>query len=101
MRAVNLQAIKGYGGIAVFILIILDGLSGQLCAPPALNTGKYPPLCLAVQRGLHWCIEVVWTCSRRDKYLAPARKRTTIPKNIIPCSDNYTRGVQTDVRNTL
>ena len=66
MTAVNLRAIKGYGGIAVFIFNILDVLSGQLRAPAALATGKYPPVGLAVERGLHGSIEAVWTCSRRD-----------------------------------
>jgi len=39
-------------GIAVFIFIILDGLSGQLCAPAALAAGKYPLVGLAVERRL-------------------------------------------------
>ena len=80
VTVVNLRAMKGHRGRAVFIFNILDGLSGQLCAPAALPTGKYPPVGLAVERRLHWSIQAVWTFSIRDKYLAAARNRTTIPQ---------------------
>ena len=56
-------------GIAAFIFNILAELSGQLRAP----------VDLALERRLSGSTEAVWTFSRRDKYLASARSRRTMP----------------------
>ena len=96
-----LRAMKGYeGGIAVFIFNILVGLSGQLRAPATLATGKYSPVGLAVEGRLCVCPQAVWMFSRRNKYVASARNRTTIPEHY-SVADHYTRGVQTDGSYTL
>jgi hypothetical protein len=81
------------GGMAVFI-DIFAGLSGQLRAPAALATGKYSPVGLAVERRLRTSTVAVWTVSLRDKYLASAKNRTTIPRTFFPWPGHYTRGVQ-------
>jgi hypothetical protein len=74
---------KGYeGGIAEFIFNIFAGLSGQLRAPAALATGKYSPVSLAVERWLSGSTQAVWTLSRRDTYVDPARNRTTIHRTL-------------------
>jgi hypothetical protein len=90
---VNLRAMQG-GGYSRFIFNILAGLSGQLRAPAALATGKYSPVGLVVERGLSESTEGVWTFSIRDKYLASAKNRTTIPRTSFPWPGPYIRGVQ-------
>jgi hypothetical protein len=71
---VNLKAMKGYeGGIAVFIFILLVGLSSQIRPPSNLDTGKYSPVALAVERWLSVSTESVWAFCGRDKYIVPAR----------------------------
>ena len=70
--AVNLRAMMGYeGGIAVFILNILVGLSGQLRAPAVLYLGKYSPICLLVES----CLS-----GSTDTKVASVRNRATIPQ---------------------
>jgi hypothetical protein len=69
-------------GIAVFIFKILVVLSGQLRAPTALSTGIYSPIDLAVERLISGFTEAVWTLSGRDKYVASARNRRTIPRTL-------------------
>ena len=96
-----LRAMKGYeGGIALFIFNILVGLSGQLRAPPTLVNGKYSPVGLAVERRLCVCPQAVWMFSRRNKYVAPARNRTTTHGHYT-VAYHCTRGVQTDKSCTL
>jgi hypothetical protein len=69
-------------GTAVFIFKILVVLSGQLRTPTALSTGKYSPVDLAVERRISVFTEAVWTLLRRDKYVASARNRKTIPRTL-------------------
>ena len=52
VTVVNLRAMKGYGGIAVFIFNTLVGLSGQLRTAAAIAPGKYSPVGLDVERWL-------------------------------------------------
>ena len=64
----------------MFIFNILNELSGQLRVPSALHTAIYHSVGLPVDLWLHGYKQAVWMCSRRDKYLAPARNRKTIPQ---------------------
>jgi hypothetical protein len=83
VTVVNLWAMKEYDGeVAIFIFNILFGLSGQPRAPSTLVTGKYSPGGLAVERWICGTTEAVSRLSRRDKYLASARNRTTIPRTL-------------------
>ena len=72
----------GGGGRAVFIFNILVGLSGQLRSPANLAIGKYSSVGLAAERRLSGFPGAVWTLSRRDRYLASARNRKTIPQTL-------------------
>ena len=83
MTVFYLRAIEGYeGGLAVFIFKILVGLSVQLRALAFLASGKYSPVGLAVERPINVCPPAVWIFSRRNKFVAPARNRTTILRTL-------------------
>jgi hypothetical protein len=84
---------KGKRGTAVFIFKILVGLRVHLRAPKTLATGKYSVVGLAIETWLRRSREEVWAFSGREKYVASARNRKTIPQTLSGVA-HHTRCVQ-------
>lgn len=61
-----------------FLTLALDRVNGELCVLSSLPLAKERPV--SIEKEITWISEAVWMLLRRDKAIAPARKRTTIPR---------------------